>query len=137
MTWGEYTLDRYAIFLMNTSSQWLFTSFCRLIGFVCAPILYGGCLYQMSPIDFIRKPPVWLKAMAKYECTACAAPNFAFELITKKMTPADMNGLDLSHVIGMLCGAEPIKPEVVAMFMKVCKSSTIVALIYAEPDLLI
>lgn len=91
----------------------------RLIGFVCAPILYGGCLYQMSPIDFIRKPQVWLKAMSQYACLACAAPNFAFELICKKMNKSEIESIDLSHVLGMLCGAEPIKPDVVAAFIKV------------------
>lgn len=73
----------------------------------------------MSPIDFIKKPSSWLKALSKYRCTVCAAPNFAFDLVCKKISKADLEALDLSSVIGMLCGAEPLRPEVASVFIEV------------------
>lgn len=83
------------------------------------PMLYGGCLYQMSPVDFIRKPHLWLESVSKYKCLATAAPNFAFELLLQKMTPDQIKKLRLDHLNGILCGAEPIKANIVELFLKV------------------
>mmetsp|Transcript_107 Transcript_107/g.361 ORF Transcript_107/g.361 Transcript_107/m.361 type:complete len:87 (-) Transcript_107:178-438(-) len=41
-----------------------------LIGFLCTPIFFGCEIFQMSPLDFIRKPYLWLQGMSRYK--ACA-----------------------------------------------------------------
>ncbi|RQX68884.1 putative type I fatty acid synthase, partial [Toxoplasma gondii CAST] len=87
-----------------------------LIGFVCSPILCGATLYQMSPIDFIRRPWLWLQGMSKYDCICCAAPNFAFEVVTRKMPDNVYEHLDLSRVCGFLSGAEPIRASTIDRF---------------------
>ncbi|PHJ15842.1 type i fatty acid synthase, partial [Cystoisospora suis] len=87
-----------------------------LIGFVCSPILCGATLYQMSPIDFIRRPWLWLQGMSKYDCICCAAPNFAFDVVTRKMPDAVYEQLDLSRICGMLSGAEPIRAATIDRF---------------------
>ncbi|EZG44526.1 putative polyketide synthase [Gregarina niphandrodes] len=95
-----------------------------LIGFTCSPLFFGGILYQMSPIDFIRKPHVWLKAMSDYNCVYCGAPNFAFEVTARKMTGdkatkealAAYRTLDLSKMSGFLSGAEPIRASTLKHF---------------------
>ncbi|CDJ61345.1 AMP-dependent synthetase and ligase, related, partial [Eimeria maxima] len=89
-----------------------------LIGFVCCPMFCGAALYQMSPIDFIRRPWVWLKALSQYECVCSAAPNFAFALVTRKMPDNVYNQLDLSHVTGILSGAEPVRRQTVEQFVE-------------------
>lgn len=73
----------------------------------------------MSPIDFIRRPWVWLKALSQYECVCSAAPNFAFALVTRKMPDNVYNQLDLSHVTGILSGAEPVRRQTVEQFVEV------------------
>jgi acyl-CoA synthetase (AMP-forming)/AMP-acid ligase II len=91
----------------------------RLIGFLCMPLLFGSCLYQMSPVDFIRNPTLWLKCVSKYHCLATAAPNFAFEVLLKKTPKEVLDTIRLDHLLGILCGAEPIKPLVIESFLKV------------------
>lgn len=93
----------------------------RLIGFVCCPVFCGAALYQMSPIDFIRRPWVWLKAMSQYECVCSGAPNFAFALVTRKMPDNVYNQLDLNHVTGVLSGAEPVRRQTVEQFVEVSR----------------
>lgn len=97
---------------------------CRLIGFVLAPLFCGASVYQMSPIDFIRRPWVWLKAMSDYKCVCCAAPNFAFDLVCRKMPDQVYDSLDLSHVTGILSGAEPVRKQTIDAFLQVRLHST-------------
>lgn len=89
-----------------------------LIGFVCVPFLFGGCSYQMSPIDFIKKPWLWMHCLSKYEALCTAGPNFAFELSVRKMPDEIFKQLDLSKVCGILCGAEPIRRRTVTRFFE-------------------
>eukprot|EP01053_Blabericola_migrator_P011634 Blabericola_migrator_1__11633@NODE_6_length_26506_cov_44_936268_g5_i0_p1_GENE_NODE_6_length_26506_cov_44_936268_g5_i0NODE_6_length_26506_cov_44_936268_g5_i0_p1_ORF_typecomplete_len7931_score1366_80ketoacylsynt/PF00109_26/5_6e73ketoacylsynt/PF00109_26/1_5e75ketoacylsynt/PF00109_26/1_2e70ketoacylsynt/PF00109_26/3_7e59Ketoacylsynt_C/PF02801_22/5_4e33Ketoacylsynt_C/PF02801_22/5_1e43Ketoacylsynt_C/PF02801_22/2e38Ketoacylsynt_C/PF02801_22/2e24Acyl_transf_1/PF00698_21/5e55Acyl_transf_1/PF00698_21/6_9e7 len=89
-----------------------------LIGFVIVPFLFGGSSYQMSPVDFIKKPHLWLDCISKYRCSCTAAPNFAFELSCRKMPEEVYNRLDLSHVCGLLCGAEPLRLSTVQKFLQ-------------------
>lgn len=90
-----------------------------LIGFVCAPLMFGVTIIQMSPIDFIRKPYTWLQAMSEYHALATAAPNFAYELVIRKTPDEVFEKLDLSRVCGWLCGAEPIRPSTLEGFIEV------------------
>eukprot|EP00918_Siedleckia_nematoides_P051076 GHVU01111818.1.p1 GENE.GHVU01111818.1~~GHVU01111818.1.p1 ORF type:complete len:410 (+),score=34.37 GHVU01111818.1:324-1553(+) len=89
-----------------------------LIGFACAPFLCGGTVVQMSPLDFIRHPWVWLQAMSRYDCVCCAAPNFAFELVCRKMPSEVYETLDLSKICGMLSGAEPVRSSTMEKFIQ-------------------
>lgn len=90
-----------------------------LIGFVCAPLLFGVTLVQMSPLDFIRRPHLWIKEMSEYQCLCCAAPNFAYEVVCRKMPEEVYEKLDLSHVVGWLCGAEPVRASTLEKFLRV------------------
>ncbi|CEM18661.1 unnamed protein product, partial [Vitrella brassicaformis CCMP3155] len=89
-----------------------------LIGFLCSPIFFGCELFQISPLDFVRKPYLWLQGMSRYKACVSGAPNFAFELVTRKMPDSVFHELDLSHVMGFLCGAEPIRVATVDNFIK-------------------
>lgn len=93
-----------------------------LIGFVCAPLLFGAALVQMSPLDFIRRPYVWLKGISDFQCLCTAAPNFAYEIVCNKMTEDVYNKLDLSRVAGWLCGAEPIRASTLDKFLSVIET---------------
>eukprot|EP00820_Chromera_velia_P004139 Cvel_3424.t1-p1 / transcript=Cvel_3424.t1 / gene=Cvel_3424 / organism=Chromera_velia_CCMP2878 / gene_product=Erythronolide synthase, modules 3 and 4, putative / transcript_product=Erythronolide synthase, modules 3 and 4, putative / location=Cvel_scaffold137:112354-129164(+) / protein_length=4811 / sequence_SO=supercontig / SO=protein_coding / is_pseudo=false len=88
-----------------------------LIGFVCTPIFFGVQIYQMSPIDFIRRPHSWLVGMTRYRACCCAAPNFAFEVVVRKMPEATFQKLDLRHVCAFLCGAEPVRALTIRRFV--------------------
>ncbi|KAL7066796.1 hypothetical protein ACR3K2_27670, partial [Cryptosporidium serpentis] len=88
-----------------------------LIGFVCAPIVFGCTVIHMSPLDFIRRPYIWLQAMDKYDCSCSGAPNFAFEVTIRKTSPEIMSKLNLSRILGILTGAEPVRYSTVTNFL--------------------
>ncbi|OLQ16560.1 Beta-ketoacyl synthase N-terminal domain protein, partial [Cryptosporidium hominis] len=93
-----------------------------LIGFFCTPLFFGCNIFQMSPIDFIKKPYLWMQCMDKYNCSVSGAPNFAFEVVVRKTPKEILNQLNLKHVFAILSGAEPIRKTTIDRFTEAFKS---------------
>lgn len=87
-----------------------------LIGKVLYNLYCGGELTLMSPVDFIKKPVRWLRAMTKYGAEVTAAPNFAYDFCVKQIPEEDLEGLDLSTMMTYCNGAEPIRAETLRSF---------------------
>ena len=84
---------------------------------VCAPILGGYHAELSSPIAFLERPARWVQAMAKSGYAWSSAPNFAFDLAARKTTDADLAGLDLGGVLGIISGAERVEPATLQRFV--------------------
>ena len=69
----------------------------------------GAAGVYMSPITFIKNPPLWVVGMGQFGATHTACPNFALELAVRKFRPEEhaKDGLDLSNLEAMLNCAEP------------------------------
>ncbi|MCW2561398.1 MAG: Long-chain-fatty-acid--AMP ligase FadD32 [Mycobacterium sp.] len=83
------------------------------------PALCGGHITLMSPIAFVRRPHRWIAALAAESAhgrTFAAAPNFAFELAAQRGLPAEGETLDLSNVVGLLNGSEPVTMAAIDRF---------------------
>jgi 1-acyl-sn-glycerol-3-phosphate acyltransferase len=87
-----------------------------LIGAWFFPLCYGIPLVVMSPLAFLTRPERWLRAIHKHRGTLSPAPNFAYELCTRKIADADLEGLDLSCWRAALNGAEPVRAETMERF---------------------
>ncbi len=87
-----------------------------LIGNVLHPIYQGSTLIFMTPLHFIRKPLLWLKAISKYRATVSGGPNFAYALCVNKIRPEELTGLDLSCWRVAFNGAEPVHKQTIARF---------------------
>lgn len=85
-------------------------------------IVCGMTTFLMSPLDFIKDPIGWLKAIDRYDISVSIAPNFAFELCIKRVNPSDRSSLDLSSLETLISGAEPIKLESVRAFYQTFKA---------------
>ena len=72
----------------------------------------------MSPPSFLQRPVRWLEAITRYNGNTCGAPNFAYDLCVDKVTPEQMEKLDLSSWTLAFCGAEPIRPETLERFAR-------------------
>lgn len=83
---------------------------------IAAPILDGCGADLMSPLGFLARPARWVHAMSRNEQAFSAAPNFAFDLTARRTSDAEMEGLDLSRVIGIINGAERIHPSTLVRF---------------------
>jgi long chain fatty acid CoA FadD26 len=88
-----------------------------LIMGVCSPLVTGCDAVVTSPLAFLAKPASWMQLMAQNPLCFSGAPNFAFELAARRTSDADMEGLDLSQVHGILSGAERVHHGTVKRFI--------------------
>ncbi len=89
---------------------------------VCAPIMSGLPGVLTSPIAFLQRPARWLQLMASggesvgSRGAFSAAPNFAFELATGKISDDDLAGHDLGNLLTILSGSERVQPATLKRF---------------------
>lgn len=89
-----------------------------LIGKVLACLYSRAHLILMSPIDFLKEPMAWLRAISRYRGVHVAAPNFAYQLCVRKCSPERLKeeGIDLSSVENSGMGGEPVSWSTVEAF---------------------
>ncbi len=87
-----------------------------LISAICSALAGYGHLYMMSPLAFVRRPLAWVELMSRVRANATASPNFGYELVTRKSTPAERRQLDLSSLNVAMIAAEPIRAETLDAF---------------------
>ncbi len=61
-----------------------------LIGGILQPIYFDAPSAVISPLDFVRRPIIWLEAVTRYRARITGGPNFAYELCARTVTPAEM-----------------------------------------------
>ena len=87
-----------------------------LIGAWLGSLYYAIPLVVMSPLTFLARPERWLWAMHRHRATLSGAPNFGYELCLRRITDADIHGLDLSAWRFAFNGAEPVSPDTLRRF---------------------
>ena len=88
-----------------------------LISGILSSLHGNGSLWMLSPLAFVRRPAIWFEVMSRVGATHTAAPNFAYALSTRKTTPEERRGWDLSPLEVVMSAAEPIQPEAVRGFL--------------------
>ncbi len=87
-----------------------------LIGGVIQPLYSGFRSTIFSSAAFLQRPVRWLQAMSRTQATISGAPNFAYDLCVRKITPEQKATLDLSHWEVAANGAEPVRAETLERF---------------------
>ncbi len=87
-----------------------------LIGFVLGTLLVDLPVVLMPTPTFARMPRFWLELITKHRGTITYAPNFAYQLVTKRVRDDDLASLDLSSLRVAGCGAEPIRARTLSEF---------------------
>jgi fatty-acyl-CoA synthase len=87
-----------------------------LIGFVIGPLFYGIPVVFLPTATFVRSPRSWLEAISRHRGTITYAPNFAYQLVARRVAASDLTGLDLSCLKHAGCGAEPISADTLRAF---------------------
>lgn len=91
-----------------------------LIGYYLFQVVTGGTTYGFSPLDFLRRPALWLEALSRYKATYTSSPNFGFEYcLSPERVPDDLlEGLDLSSVQVFMNASEPVRPSTYRSFLE-------------------
>ena len=87
-----------------------------LIGGILQPVYAGFPVTLMSPLNFLREPLRWLRAVSDYGATTSGGPNFAYDLAVRKTTPEQRETLDLSRWTVAFTGAEQVRPATLDAF---------------------
>ncbi|MFF2082900.1 HAD-IIIC family phosphatase [Nocardia sp. NPDC058176] len=85
-----------------------------------APLLHtvylGANSVLMSPLHFLQRPERWLQAISTYGAHTSGGPNFAYELCLRRVTPEQIDQLDLSRWRVAFNGSEPVRAATVRRF---------------------
>jgi fatty-acyl-CoA synthase len=87
-----------------------------LIGFVMSPLVTRTPVTFLSTLEFLKRPETWVRTLSEDRGTISFAPNFGYALTAKRTK--SIEGLDLSAVRVLGCGAEPIQPDAIDGFFK-------------------
>ncbi len=94
-----------------------------LIGFILGTLICDIPVVILPTETFARSPLLWLETMTKYRGTITYAPNFAYQLVTKRVRPRVLSSLDLSTLRVAGCGAEPIQAQTLRDFSEKFRSA--------------
>jgi acyl-CoA synthetase (AMP-forming)/AMP-acid ligase II len=87
-----------------------------LMGQLLPALLVGEACVLMTPTSFLRRPHHWLRLIERHGIEVSAAPNFAYVLCCRRVTPEQVTELDLSRWRHAINGSEPIRPATLTGF---------------------
>jgi fatty-acyl-CoA synthase len=87
-----------------------------LIGFILGTIVCDIPVVILPTATFARMPRIWLDTIHEFRGTITYAPNFAYQLVSKRVKDSDLARLDLSCIRVAGCGAEPIRASALSEF---------------------
>uniref|UniRef100_A0A2N9HGU5 Carrier domain-containing protein n=1 Tax=Fagus sylvatica TaxID=28930 RepID=A0A2N9HGU5_FAGSY len=94
-----------------------------LIGGLFTALVSGGSAILFSPLTFIKNPLLWLQTMSKYQATHSAGPNFAFELMIRRLEfgKDKFHNYDLSSMIFLMVAAELVRQKTLKRFVELTR----------------
>lgn len=105
----------------NSMLTWLpLTHNLSLIGVHVYSILQNYGQVLMPTHSFVMNPLAWLQAVTTYRPTVTMCPNFAFGYVLRALHahPEVLSALDLSSIHKIMCGSEPVDPDLAAQFQR-------------------
>ncbi len=87
-----------------------------LVGGILQPVFGGVPAVLMSPVECLRSPLRWLRAISGVPGVVSAAPNYAYDLCVRKVAPDYRVGLNLAGWRVALNVAEPMCPDTMRRF---------------------
>lgn len=78
----------------------------------CIAVMWSGSLsVLLRPTIFIQRPRAWLEHISSWGGTITSAPNFAYERLCEMFQDGNKEGLDLSSLVNVVIGGEPVSKE--------------------------
>jgi acyl-CoA synthetase (AMP-forming)/AMP-acid ligase II len=81
-----------------------------------APATNGANSVVCATELFQKRPIFWLQLISRHRATMSVGGNFAYDLVTKFATDEQVAGLDLSSLVCLMTGSEPVRANTVRAF---------------------
>ncbi len=85
-----------------------------LVGALLTSLLRGFPLHVMTPEELLLRPRRWLELISKTRATLTVGPNFAYDLVVRRVRNID--GLELGSLRLALNGSEPVHRRTIEAF---------------------
>jgi thioester reductase-like protein len=84
-----------------------------LIGYYLFPLVVGGTNFGLSPVDFLKRPLLWLETISRVGATYASSPNFGFEYCLRedRLPSLQLEGLKLGSLRVLMNASEPVNPR--------------------------
>jgi len=89
-----------------------------LIGMFLCSVVHRARLWLLRPEHFLRSPVSWLACLGRFGATMTASPSFGYAYTAKKVTSAELEGMDFSHWRAAAVGAERVDPAALDRFAR-------------------
>lgn len=86
------------------------------VGPLLQPLYSGGRTVFLAPLRFVADPASWLRAIARHRAEISGCPNFGYDHVLRRVSPAAVAGLDLSSWSCAISGGEAISPDTIDRF---------------------
>lgn len=87
-----------------------------LIGGLLQTVYCGATSIILPPLHVLQRPHLWLEAISRYRGNTSTAPTFAYEFCVRRIPAEKRAALDLSSWDVAICGAEPVRADVLEEF---------------------
>ncbi len=91
-----------------------------LIGYYLYPMITAGTTHGFSPLNFLKRPELWLQTIGRVRATYTSSPNFGLEYCLRegKVTDEALEGVDLSSLRVLMNAAEPVRADTHVRFLE-------------------
>ena len=93
-------------FLQSVVSWLPLTHDMGIVAGIFLPLFNGIPSVLLSPLDFLRRPIIWLELISKLPDVISGGPNFAYELCHQRVNEVQLRTLNLSHWRVAFAGSE-------------------------------
>jgi acyl-CoA synthetase (AMP-forming)/AMP-acid ligase II len=87
-----------------------------IIGFHLVPVAARCLQINMTPLQFLKNPILWVAKIDEHRATITGSPNFGYQCLLDKVRDEDIARWDLRCLRLIFNGAEPISPDVMHRF---------------------
>jgi len=89
-----------------------------LMGNIMHPVFVGAPNAVIAPVEFARRPALWLQTMSRYRARTSGGPNFAYDYCARSITEEESAGLCLDSWKVAYVGAEPVRAATMNLFAR-------------------
>ena len=88
-----------------------------LIACFMLPLVYHLPIVMQSPLEWVIRPGTMLQLISEFRCTLAWLPNFAFQLLARRVRNEDRVHYDLSSLRALIDCSEPVRAQSIDEFV--------------------